>query len=174
MILTPLCLIHLFLQLIYLLQFSLPTVLSSHLIFPPPSDIATDVELLLWEILFAQHIIELIHGRGHNIFLLQNNAFTHHKIFQKSYEWPPLYSVESRPLSPVSHPCSCECRHIWSLRTESRTWIRGWTLTPSCWSPSPGPGSCPPACPSRGSRREWCWGLRDRDWLKKRVSVKVF
>ena len=73
-ILSSLCLIHLFLQLIYLLQFSLPTVLSSNLIFPPPSNVATNVELLLWEILFAQHIIELIHGRVHNIILMHKKA----------------------------------------------------------------------------------------------------
>ena len=70
MILTPLCLIHFFLQLINLLQFSLPTILSGHLIFPPSPDVSADVELLLREVLLTQHVIELIHGRVDNVLLL--------------------------------------------------------------------------------------------------------
>ena len=70
MILTPLCLIHFFLQLINLLQFSLPTVLSGHLIFAPSPDVSADVELLLREVLLTQHVIELIHGRVDNVLLL--------------------------------------------------------------------------------------------------------
>ena len=81
LILTPLCLIHLFLQLINLLQFSLPTVLSRHLIFPPSPDVAADVELLLCHIFFAQHIVELVHGRVHDIFLLQEDACQHKTIY---------------------------------------------------------------------------------------------
>ena len=79
--------------------------------------------------------------------------------------WPPLYWVEFPPPAPISHPCSCECRHIGSLWTENRTWSRDLTLTLSYSIRSPCPGSSPQAYQWPGSRKGLCWGRRDTGWL---------
>ena len=57
------------LQFVYLLQFSLPAVLSGHFIFSPPPYVSADVKLLLWQVLLAQHVVKLVHGRLHYVLL---------------------------------------------------------------------------------------------------------
>jgi len=52
---------HLCFQLLNLVNLSLPTVLSGHLILPSPPDIPAQSELFLRELVFTQQVIELIH-----------------------------------------------------------------------------------------------------------------
>merc|ERR1719234_1570274 len=50
-----------FSKFIDLTQFSLPAVLSSHLVLPPLSDIAAHVQLLLRIALLPYQVVELVH-----------------------------------------------------------------------------------------------------------------
>ena len=53
---------HLRLQLLDLIDLPLPTVLSGHLVLPPPPDVAAERQLLLSQLVFGQQVVELVHG----------------------------------------------------------------------------------------------------------------
>ena len=43
--------------------------MRTHLVLAPPPDVPADVELLLGEVLLAQHVVKLVHGRIHYVLL---------------------------------------------------------------------------------------------------------
>ena len=53
---------HLRLQLLDLINLPLPTVLGGHLVLASPSDISTQGELLLGQLVLGEQVVELVHG----------------------------------------------------------------------------------------------------------------
>ena len=53
---------HLRLQLLDLINLPLPTVLGGHLVLAPPSDISTQGELFLGQLVLGEQVVELVHG----------------------------------------------------------------------------------------------------------------
>ena len=43
--------------------------MRAHLVLASPPDVPADVELLLGEVLLAQHVVKLVHGRIHYVLL---------------------------------------------------------------------------------------------------------
>ena len=50
------------LELLYLLQFSLTTILGGDFVLPAAPDVSAGVQLILGQVSLAQQIIELVHG----------------------------------------------------------------------------------------------------------------
>ena len=47
--------------------------MRAHLVLASPPDVPADVELLLGEVLLAQHVVKLVHGRIHYVLLQIQN-----------------------------------------------------------------------------------------------------
>ena len=47
--------------------------MRAHLVLASPPDVSADVELLLGEVLLAQHVVKLVHRRIHYVLLQIQN-----------------------------------------------------------------------------------------------------
>lgn len=54
---------YLSLQLLDLINLSLPTVLGSNFVLPSSSDVSTQGQLLLRQLVLGQQVVELVHGQ---------------------------------------------------------------------------------------------------------------
>ena len=76
--------------------------MRAHLVLAPPPDVPADVELLLGEVLLAQHVVKLVHGRIHYV-LLQTEMPSINHYMKTLIPWCLVWCL---PLWPASHPCS--------------------------------------------------------------------
>ena len=102
---------HLGLQLLDLINLPLPTVLSGHLVLPPPTDVAAERQLLLRQLVLGQQVIELVHGevddvgagdREAQILRLMRSGIKNDPNLEDYYFLP-----FSRPWSVFAHQADC-------------------------------------------------------------------